>query len=67
MNGAATAFYFQRNTVYVHAINRFVRMRETVYNLISLSHKPHYMEQLHCLWRAGGRRKTGEKALKDNR
>lgn len=43
VNGAVTAFYFQRNAVYVYAMNKFVRMRKTVYNLISLSHKPHYI------------------------
>lgn len=43
VNGAATAFYFQRNVVYVYVMNKFVRMRETVYNLISLSHKPRYI------------------------
>lgn len=42
VNGAVTAFYFQRYAVCVYAM-KFVHTREMAYNLISLSHKPHYV------------------------
>lgn len=54
VNGAATAFCFQRNAVYVYATNKFVRMRETMFSVISLFHKPHYVA---CSGRAGDRGK----------
>lgn len=43
VNGAVTAFYFQRIAAYVDMMNKFVRMRKMMFNLISLSHKPHYV------------------------